>query len=190
MPLTHVLYRESVSGVTDILGSQLASMFTPSGDFLANHKAGKTRMMATSGPARLQFSPDVPTFAEQGFSELTTDEWFGFHAPAKTPPGIISNANEAMNAALKHPAVVTSLATFGLTPAGSTVREGLFMTVKRAAPALSHLSQHFKPLWLSSYNQRARTAIKAVATRNLRYIPASECLPINRDRNVTRRCPP
>jgi len=123
VPLTHVPYRGPVPGVTDMLGSQLASMFTPSGDFLANHKAGKIRMIATSGPARSPFSPDVPTFAEQGFSELTTEEWFGFYAPAKTPPGIINNANEAINAALKHPAVVTGLATFGLTPAGSTVRE-------------------------------------------------------------------
>lgn len=123
VPLTHVPYRGSVPGVTDMLGSQLASMFTPSGDFLANHRAGKIRMIATSGPARSPFSPDVPTFAEQGFSELTTEEWFGFYAPAKTPPGIISNANEAINAVLKHPTVVTGLATFGLTPAGSTVRE-------------------------------------------------------------------
>ena len=123
VPLTHVPYRGSVPGVTDMLGSQLASMFTPSGDFLANHKAGKIRMIATSGPARSPFSPDVPTFAEQGFSELTTEEWFGFYAPAKTPPGIINNANDSINAALKHPAVVTGLATFGLTPAGSTVRE-------------------------------------------------------------------
>ena len=123
VPLTHVPYRGSVPGVTDMLGSQLASMFTPSGDFLANHRAGKIRMIATSGPARSPFSPDVPTFAEQGFSELTTEEWFGFYAPAKTPPGIINNANEAINAVLKHPTVVTGLATFGLTPAGSTVRE-------------------------------------------------------------------
>ena len=123
VPLTHVPYRGSVPGVTDMLGSQLASMFTPSGDFLVNHKAGKIRMIATSGPARSPFSPDVPTFAEQGFSELTTEEWFGFYAPAKTPPGIINNANEAINAVLKHPTVVTGLATFGLTPAGSTVRE-------------------------------------------------------------------
>lgn len=123
VPLTHVPYRGSVPGVTDLLGSQLASMFTPSGDFLANHKAGKIRIIATSGPVRSPFSPEVPTFAEQGFSELTTEEWFGFYAPAKTPSSIINNANAAINATLKTPSVITGLATFGLAPAGSSVRE-------------------------------------------------------------------
>ena len=123
VPLTHVPYRGSVPGVTDMLGSQLASMFTPSGDFLANHKAGKIRIIATSGPARSPFSPEVATFAEQGFPDLTTEEWFGFYAPAKTPSSIINNANASINATLKNPTVITSLGTFGLAPAGSTVRE-------------------------------------------------------------------
>ena len=123
VPLTHVPYRGSVPGVADLIGGQLASMFTPSGDFLANHKAGKIRMIATSGPTRSRFSPEVPTFAEQGFSELTTEEWFGFYAPANTPGNVIDNANAAINAALKQTPVVNSLGTFGLVAAGSTVRE-------------------------------------------------------------------
>ncbi len=123
VPMQHVPYRGSVPGVTDLIGGQLASMVTPSGDFLANHKAGKIRILATSGPARSPFSPEVPTFAEQGFAELTTEEWFGFYAPAKTPDNIIDNANAAINAALKNPTVISSLGTFGLVPAGSTVRE-------------------------------------------------------------------
>ena len=123
VPLTHVPYRGSVPGVADLIGGQLASMFTPSGDFLANHKAGKIRMIATSGPTRSRFSPEVATFAEQGFSELTTEEWFGFYAPANTPGNVIDNANAAINAALKQTPVVNSLGTFGLVAAGSTVRE-------------------------------------------------------------------
>lgn len=123
VPLTHVPYRGSVPGVADLIGGQLASMFTPSGDFLANHKAGKIRMIATSGPTRSKFSPEVATFAEQGFADLTTEEWFGFYAPANTPGNVIDNANAAINAALKQPAVVNSLGTFGLVAAGSTVRE-------------------------------------------------------------------
>jgi len=123
VPLTHVPYRGSVPGVADLIGGQLASMFTPSGDFLANHKAGKIRMIATSGPTRSRFSPEVATFAEQGFSELTTEEWFGFYAPANTPGNVIDNANAAINAALKQTPVINSLGTFGLVAAGSTVRE-------------------------------------------------------------------
>ncbi len=122
-PLTHVPYRGSIPGVADVVGGQLASMFTPHGDFLAMYKAGKLRMLATSGPMRNPFSPDVPTFAEQGFPDLTVEEWFGFYAPAKTPGNVIENANAAINAALLDKGVVNSLGTFGLIARGSSVRE-------------------------------------------------------------------
>ena len=122
-PLTHVPYRGSIPGVADVMGGQLASMFTPSGDFLANYKAGRLRILATSGPTRNPSSLDVPTFAEQGFSELTTEEWFGFYAPAKTPGNIVDNANAAINTALQDKTVISSLLTFGLVARGSTPRE-------------------------------------------------------------------
>lgn len=121
--LKHIPYRGSIPGVADVIGGQLASMFTPSGDFLANHRAGKLRLIATSGPKRSPFSPEVATFAEQGFPELTTEEWFGFYAPAKTPASTIAAANAAINAALKEKTVIDSLGTFGLMARGSTPAE-------------------------------------------------------------------
>ena len=121
--LKHVPYRGSVPGVTDVVGGQLASMVTPSGDFLQYHRAGRLRLLATSGRERSPFSPDVATFAEQGFPELTTEEWFGFYAPAKTPAAIIAMANAAINVALKEKSVIESLAGSGLIARGSTAED-------------------------------------------------------------------
>ncbi len=121
--LRHVPYRGSVPGITDVVGGQIAAMVTPSGDFLANHRAGKLRMIATSGRQRSPFSPEVPTFAEQGFAELTTEEWFGFYAPAQTPAAAIARANAAVNAAVKERAVIDSLGVVGLIARGSTAEE-------------------------------------------------------------------
>ena len=121
--LRHVPYRGSIPGVTDVVGGQIAAMVTPHGDFIANYKAGKLRILATSGPKRSMYVPDVPTFAEQGFPELTTEEWFGFYAPAATPKPIIAAANAAINAALKEKSVIDSLAIVGLIPQGSTPEE-------------------------------------------------------------------
>lgn len=123
--LKHVPYRGSIPGVTDVVGGQIASMVTPSGDFIPNHKAGKLRLIATSGQARSPFSPEVATFAEQGFPELTTEEWFGFYAPARTPAAVVSGANAAINAAIKDKAVMDSLAVVGLIAKGSTPAEML-----------------------------------------------------------------
>ncbi len=121
--MQHVAYRGSVPGVTDVIAGQISAMFTPHGDFLANHRAGKLRILATSGKQRSLFVPDIPTFAEQGFSGLTVEEWFGFFAPAKTPAKVIATANAAINNALKDKGVVDSLALQGLSPLGSSPDE-------------------------------------------------------------------
>jgi tripartite-type tricarboxylate transporter receptor subunit TctC len=121
--LKHVPYRGSVPGITDVMGGQIAAMFTPSGDFLPNHRAGKLRLLATSGRARLPFATDVATFAEQGFAEFTTEEWFGFYAPKGTPAAAVASANAAINTALKDKAVVEGLAVVGLLAQGSTPEE-------------------------------------------------------------------
>lgn len=121
--LKHIPYRGSVPGVTDVIGGQLAAMCTPSGDFLQNHRAGKLRLLATSGNARSPFSPEVPTFAEQGFPELTVEEWFGFYAPARTPAPVVAAANAAITAALRDSAMAEALGQIGLIARGSTAEQ-------------------------------------------------------------------
>jgi len=118
--MKHVPYRGSVPGVTDLVGGQIAAMVTPSGDFIPNHKAGRLRLLATSGRQRSPFTPEVPTFAEQGFPEFVVEEWFGFYAPPKTPSLLVNRANAAINAALKQKSVIDSLAVVGLIAQGST----------------------------------------------------------------------
>lgn len=121
--LKHVPYRGSIPGVTDVVGGQIAAMVTPHGDFIANHKAGKMRILATSGSKRSPFVPEVPTFAEQGFPDLVVDEWFSFYAPARTPVPVIAAANAAINAAVRDKAVIDALALVGLIAQGSTPEE-------------------------------------------------------------------
>ena len=54
---------------------------------------------------RSPFVPDVPTFAEQGFPELTVEEWFGFYAPARTPAPILERLHRELNTILAQPDV-------------------------------------------------------------------------------------
>jgi tripartite-type tricarboxylate transporter receptor subunit TctC len=121
--IKHVPYRGSAPAVADMIGGTLASCSTPTGDALANHRAGKIRILATSGAQRTPFTPDVPTYAEQGFADLTTEEWFGFYAPARTPANVVAGANAAIAQALKEKTVIDSLALMGLVAHASTPAE-------------------------------------------------------------------
>ena len=113
LTIVQVPCRGAVPGIPDVVAGQIPVMFTTTGDLLQQYKAGKLRLLATSGPQRTIFTPDVPTFAEQGFPMLSSEEWFGFYAPAGTSAAIVKSANEALRVALKDQAVIDSLAGMG-----------------------------------------------------------------------------
>ncbi len=121
--LKHVPYRGTVPSITDLVGGQIAAAMNPSGDYLQYMKAGRVRVLATSGRQRSPYLPDVPTFTELGYPDVTSEEWFGFYAPAKTPTATIAVTNAAITAALKDRSVVDSLAQVGLVAHGTTPQE-------------------------------------------------------------------
>ncbi len=118
--LKHVPYRGTVPSITDLVGGQIAAAMNPSGDYLQYMKTGRVRVLATSGRKRSPYLPDVPTFTELGYPDVTSEEWFGFYAPAKTPPATIAAANAAITKALKDKSVIDALAIVGLVAHGST----------------------------------------------------------------------
>jgi tripartite-type tricarboxylate transporter receptor subunit TctC len=83
-------------------------------------KAGKARLIATSGPKRGKFTPDVPSYAEQGFKDLAYLGWFGFYLPAGTPADMVQRLNGAIRSALGAPDVVESFATLYMEPYPTT----------------------------------------------------------------------
>ncbi|MDR6858333.1 tripartite tricarboxylate transporter substrate-binding protein [Variovorax guangxiensis] len=121
--LKHVPYRGTVPSITDLVGGQIAAAMNPSGDYLQYMKTGRVRVLATSGRKRSPYLPDVPTFTELGYPDVTSEEWFGFYAPAKTPAAAIASANAAITAALKDKSVIDALALVGLVANGSTPQE-------------------------------------------------------------------
>lgn len=121
--LKHVPYRGTVPSITDLVGGQIAAAMNPSGDYLQYMKNGRVRVLATSGKKRSPYLPDVPTFTELGYPDVTSEEWFGFYAPAKTPAATIASANAAITAALKDKSVIDSLALVGLVAHGSSAQE-------------------------------------------------------------------
>jgi len=121
--LKHVPYRGTVPSITDLVGGQIAAAMNPSGDYLQYMKNGRVRVLATSGKKRSPYLPDVPTFIELGYPDVTSEEWFGFYAPTKTPAATIAAANAVITAALKDKAVIDALAVVGLVAHGSTPQE-------------------------------------------------------------------
>lgn len=112
--LQHVPYRGTAPGIQDLLGGQIASFSGPIGDYLPHVKTGKLRVLATSGPKRSRFLPEVPTYNELNFKALEQVEWYGFFMPAKTAPELVQRAADAIRLAMAAPEVIEGMSQFGL----------------------------------------------------------------------------
>ena len=84
LDLRHVAYKGNPQAITDLIGGHLPMLFTSTQDLVEAHKAGRIRVLATSGRERSTALPEVPTFTESGYG-IRGEGWYGIYAPAKTP---------------------------------------------------------------------------------------------------------
>src|SRR5262249_26774416 len=131
--LRHVGYKGSSPAISDLMGGHLPIYFSSTNEFVEAHKAGRIRVLATSGQQRSPALPDVPTFIESGFA-IEGRGWFGMYAPAKTPPDLIARLNAIVIGAVRTPEIQRRLLTFGLQPTGTSPTE--FAQIQRADSAL------------------------------------------------------
>ena len=92
--------------LTALAGNQVASGIDVLGEQLELAKAGKIRILASSGDKRSKLAPDVPTFKELGFANIQAQGWFAMYAPARTPPALLAAINAAANKAMGMPDVM------------------------------------------------------------------------------------
>ena len=128
--MKQIPYRGSGPAIIELLGGQLPCFSSPIGDYLQHLPSGKLRLLAVTGKTRSKFAPNVPTYAEQGFPELTMEEWFGFFMPAKTPLAIANRMGDALKTLIVAKDVADFAAPLGLVPTASGSIEEFARTVK------------------------------------------------------------
>lgn len=121
--MTHVPYRGGQPAVTDLLGGQIAAVSLTLGDLVANARVGKLRILASTGGARSRFTPEVPTFTEQGVPGLDLRDWFGVYIAGKASPQVVARHAPMVSAAVASPEAVQALATASLEARASTPQD-------------------------------------------------------------------
>lgn len=79
--LQPVPYRGAAPALQDVQAGHVASYAGALGDMIRLHREGAVRVLATSGPRRSVFLPDVPTFKEAGHPEVVAVDWTAVFAP-------------------------------------------------------------------------------------------------------------
>jgi tripartite-type tricarboxylate transporter receptor subunit TctC len=87
--MVHVPYNGAASLESDLMGGHIAAGISAVSDLIEIHRAGKIRIIATSGAQRSPLLPDVSTFKEAGFPAVEATGWIAMYAPANTPRPVV-----------------------------------------------------------------------------------------------------
>ena len=109
----HVPYKGGAPALTDLVGERLSFMLINPLEAVPHVKGNRLRALAVSSDKRLALLPDAPTFAEAGLPGYQASVWWGFVAPARTPPGIVKRLSDETLRALEDAAVRNKLEALG-----------------------------------------------------------------------------
>jgi tripartite-type tricarboxylate transporter receptor subunit TctC len=101
--MQHVPYRGGGPAAADAIAGHVPVIFSPMTTLGPHLRSGALVALAVTSETRTAVLPDVPTFAELGYPELTMWSWFGLSGPRGIPPDIVDRLNRETRVVLKEP---------------------------------------------------------------------------------------
>ena len=107
--MVHISYKGAGPAVMDLLAGQIQAGFMTLRSASSHIQSGKLRALAVTSGKRLKDHPEVPTFAELGYPQLTAITWFSLSGPAGMPKSIVNSLNAEIRKGLQTPAIRTQM---------------------------------------------------------------------------------
>ncbi len=112
---THVPYRGSAPGLTDVMSGQVQGMFDNVTSSFELVRAGKLRALGVTTRERSDILPDAPPIAET-LAGYETSSFYGVGAPHDTPREIVDLLNREIDSALSDPEIERRIGELGALP--------------------------------------------------------------------------
>jgi tripartite-type tricarboxylate transporter receptor subunit TctC len=109
-----VPYKSTTDAMNDLLTNRIQIWFTPVPSGLPVQNAKQARMLAVTGDVRASQLPDIPTFKEAGYPDLTVEIAYFLLAPKGTPKPVIDKLYGAVDKALGNPKIKEVLSNQGI----------------------------------------------------------------------------
>jgi tripartite-type tricarboxylate transporter receptor subunit TctC len=112
---THVPYRGSAPGLTDVMSGQIQGMFDNVTSSFELVRSGRLRALGVTTRDRSETMPQVPPISDI-LTGYETSSFYGVGAPHDTPQEIVDLLNKEINAALADPFIKQRLSELGAIP--------------------------------------------------------------------------
>jgi len=114
--IKHVPHLVSVDGINKIVNGDITMGFFNLPTVIGQIKTGKLKPLGVTSLTRSAHLPDVPTLDAGGLKGYDLVTWFGFGAPAGTPPEIVQRLRDEFAKAAADASVKAKLDEAGLDP--------------------------------------------------------------------------
>lgn len=118
LELVHVPYRGAAPALIDLLGGRVDTMLADLSTVTEQVKSGSVKALAVAGKTRSPALPDIPTIAQAGVADFTSESWFGLMMRAGTDAAIVQRWARAVQSALQTQSVKSKLGAIGIEPIG------------------------------------------------------------------------
>lgn len=116
--MTHVPYRGTSAVLMAVQGGELPAGFVPQADMARLAVEGVAKIMAIVADERLKNFPDVPTFRELGYPNISDQGQYAMFVPAGTPQDKIDEIAKIIQKALKDEDIQKRFESVSLEPTG------------------------------------------------------------------------
>lgn len=120
---THVPYKGTVPGVTDLMAGHVHFQFSNPLGTLHLVQAGRLKALGVAAARRMEMLPELPTISESGLKGFQTGVWFGLYVAGGTPHEIVGRLQSETARILALPDVKQKLSQGGAELGGSTPEE-------------------------------------------------------------------
>jgi len=119
----HIPYKGSGEMVQAVLSGQVLMTIADTAPIAGPLKAGQLRALGITTAKRPPAFPEVPTFTEQGITDMEIELWTGIVAPKGTPADIIERLQDVIEDTVEMPAVRVALEAINVDPRSSSGKE-------------------------------------------------------------------
>lgn len=111
--LLHVPYKGAPQGILAVMSGEVNMGFFNTPTVINQIKEGKLKGLAVTSTSRSPLLPQLPTMDASGVKGYEVNTWFGFVAPAGTPPAVISRLHAEIGKITSNLAIREKLAAQG-----------------------------------------------------------------------------
>jgi tripartite-type tricarboxylate transporter receptor subunit TctC len=120
---TEITFKGTTEAAQAVMSGDIQTYFSTQAYASTQLESDRLRLIAISSEKRVDFLPNIPTFKESGYPDVTDQTWYALFTRSEVPAPILKKLKAALADAMKSPAMKEQLKINGLSPYDGTLED-------------------------------------------------------------------